>query len=568
MTEPSSEALRARLQRLFGAEFVIDRELGRGGMAAVFVAHDPALQRSVGIKLLLPQFADDSSIADRFLREGRAMASLDHPNVVAAYAVRSGAGTNAIVMQYVDGASLEQRLKREPAMPVSAAADLLAQVAAGLQHAHSRGIVHRDIKPGNVLVDSHGHARVSDFGIARRDDGQDLTKTGLVLGTTDYMSPEQRSGECVTAATDQYALGVMAYEVFCGRLPFEGTPLDVIRGHMSEAPPSLRSMRADIPPHIDAVVARMMAKAPEDRWPSMQPVVDAFTALARQSDTRGNAASSAGDGPPRVWRAWPAAAALLVFAGAGVWWISRSPDNANRRAPSNEARETVTANAVTPAAVNPAAVNPAAVNPAAVNPAAVNPAAIAQRAVKSADSATVRRAAVAPPAAQPSAVVAAPTPAPTPATAATTTVQGNVPTTAAPAPATSASPSAAAPASAAATPAFAMADARAVGRQIVTWFNQRRTKDLAALTRVGGDEAARAELLRLAERAPDFAVGIDRLASAPSEWARGFQTDTYLDVEWRGGKKIFHVTLYASPADDGWHLVGMGVESTSLPPTT
>ena len=279
MAPNDSQALQAQLQALFGSELIVERELGRGGMAAVFLGFDPALQRRVAIKMLLPEVAADMSVIERFLREGRTVASLDHPHVVRVLAVRSRQGTSAIVMQFVDGRSLDVVLKEQGSLSIQAAGLILAHVAAGLQHAHDRGVIHRDVKPANVLIDRDGRAVVTDFGIARRDDGSTPTKTGFVLGTVDYMSPEQRSGERVTPATDQYALGVLAFELLTGRLPFVGNLATTIRGHMTEPPPRLQSIRPELSDDMEALVQRMLAKAPEDRWPSLAHVVAHFGAL-------------------------------------------------------------------------------------------------------------------------------------------------------------------------------------------------------------------------------------------------------------------------------------------------
>ncbi len=269
MPIPDSETLRAQLQKLFGTELVIEGELGRGGMAVVYGAMDPSLERRVAVKMLLPQYAYEEDVARRFLREGRTMASLEHPHVVSVYGVRGDAWSSAIVMQFVEGRTLEAALARAGLIPLDLGMRLLAQIASALQHAHEMGVVHRDVKPANVLIDRRVNALVSDFGIARRDDGTSTTMTGMVLGTSHYMSPEQRAGERVMPAADQYALGVMAFEVLTGRAPFVGRIDEVIRGHMTEPPPSLRGIRPEIPERVEQLVLRMLAKDPELRWPSL-----------------------------------------------------------------------------------------------------------------------------------------------------------------------------------------------------------------------------------------------------------------------------------------------------------
>lgn len=280
MDPTDTAALRAQLQELMGAELEIEEELGRGGMAVVFAARDPSLERRVAVKMLLPRFAFEADVAHRFLREGRTMASLEHPHVVSVYGVRGNEGTSAILMQYVDGRTLEEALARKRQLPLDLGLRVLAQVASALQHAHERGVVHRDVKPANVLIDRRVNAFVSDFGIARRADGTATTMTGLVLGTSQFMSPEQRAGERVTAAADQYALGVMAYELLTGRPPFTGALDEMIRGHMLHAPAPLRSVRPEIPEAVDGLVLRMLAKAPEERWPSLDYATQLCGALA------------------------------------------------------------------------------------------------------------------------------------------------------------------------------------------------------------------------------------------------------------------------------------------------
>jgi eukaryotic-like serine/threonine-protein kinase len=313
-----SEELRARLHTLFGSELRIDRELGRGGMAAVFLAFDPGLERQVAVKLLLPDVSVHTDVVERFLREARTVAALQHPHIVTVYGVRSRDDAHAIVMQFVDGTSLDTVVTEQGALPPVQAARLLSQVAAGLQHAHDRGVVHRDVKPANVLVDDQGNAYVSDFGIARRNDGAIVTRAGLVLGSWDYMSPEQRTGERVTAAADQYAFGVMAFEVFTGRLPFPGTPAEVIRGHMDTPAPSLRAVVPELTPAIDALIARMLAKDPADRWPSLAEARLRLDALAEGRTSGGyevvKPTSSAWTGRSAI-----IGAVVLLLAAIAAW---------------------------------------------------------------------------------------------------------------------------------------------------------------------------------------------------------------------------------------------------------
>ncbi|WP_373058469.1 serine/threonine-protein kinase [Gemmatimonas sp.] len=301
------------MRALFDDELRIDRELGRGGMAAVFLAHDSALGRQVAVKLLLPHVSIHVDVVERFLREARTVAALQHPHIVTVYGVRSRGDAHAIVMQFVDGSNLDTVLAEKGAPPPAQAARMLSQVAAGLQHTHDRGVVHRDVKPSNVLEDDQGNAYVSDFGIARRDDAMP-TRAGLVLGSWDYMSPTQRAGERVTAAADQYAFGVMAFEVFTGRLPFPGTPAEVVRGHMDKPAPSLRAVAPELTPAIDALIARMLAKDSALRWPSLLEARERLAELASGEVATVHETTRAESGSPRRYVVVGAVVVLLVAA--------------------------------------------------------------------------------------------------------------------------------------------------------------------------------------------------------------------------------------------------------------
>ena len=243
MESGKADDLMESVRALFGSELEIEHELGRGGMAVVYSAHDAALQRRVAVKVLLPEYAADEAMAARFLREARTVAALQHPHVVSVYGVRSNGELSAIVMQFVEGRSLDVLLAEKPQLATPIAGLLLSQAAAGLQHAHERGIIHRDVKPANVLIDRDGRAVVSDFGIALRAGATRLTDAGMVVGTMAYMSPEQRSGGVVGPAADQYALGVMAFELFAGRLPFTGALPQMVAQHMHDRPPPLGTLR-------------------------------------------------------------------------------------------------------------------------------------------------------------------------------------------------------------------------------------------------------------------------------------------------------------------------------------
>ncbi|MDP9849190.1 serine/threonine-protein kinase [Streptosporangium lutulentum] len=264
------------------ARYRLDSRIGAGGMGEVWRGEDIVLARTVAVKVLLPGRTDDPGFLVRFQGEARAMATINHPGVVDVYDYGihevPGAGATAyLVMKFVDGEPLDRLLGRLGSIAPAAAMDLIAQAASALQAVHDQGIVHRDIKPGNLLVRSDGTLVLTDFGIARSDAASRLTDAGMVLGTAAYCAPEQAEGAPVTPAVDIYALGVVAYECLAGRRPFEGdTPVTVALKHIREMPPPLPQ---HIPPAIRALVEQSLAKDPARRFPSAMAMSNA----ARQS---------------------------------------------------------------------------------------------------------------------------------------------------------------------------------------------------------------------------------------------------------------------------------------------
>ena len=270
--------LLAMLRQATIGEYEVRGEIGRGGMAAVYLAYDLRLNRKVAIKVMLPELAFHEGMEDRFKREARTAAKLDHPNVVVIYSVRDDAELLYFVMKYIEGASLEQLVRKYAPLPIPIVQHVLVQLAGALQYAHDEGVVHRDVKPANVLVDRRGNALVTDFGIAKATESPQLTRTGSMIGTPAYMSPEQCMGEEQTHASDQYSLGVVAYELIAGRPPFVGPSVELQWAHVKTEPPSLLAARPDCPPALAAAVMRMLAKDAEGRWPSLQDVVPSFAA--------------------------------------------------------------------------------------------------------------------------------------------------------------------------------------------------------------------------------------------------------------------------------------------------
>jgi serine/threonine-protein kinase len=266
---------------VIGGRYTVDEVIGTGGMSTVYKARDRQLERVVALKVLHPHFGEDTEHVARFRHEARAVAQLSHPNVVTVIDRGQSDGRQFIVFEYVEGESLKQLVGRRGPLPVREAVGLAVQVADGLAFAHAHGIVHRDVKPQNVLVDGEGRAMVTDFGIARSLDAErGVTLAGTVLGTSSYFSPEQASGSEVTTATDVYSLGVVLFELLTGDVPFAGdNPVALAMQHLNDAPPSLRERRPDVPLRLAAAIDRALAKRPADRFESM----DAFAAELRRS---------------------------------------------------------------------------------------------------------------------------------------------------------------------------------------------------------------------------------------------------------------------------------------------
>jgi eukaryotic-like serine/threonine-protein kinase len=269
-------------QRL-GGRYDLEERIGEGGMSSVYRARDSVLEREVAIKVLHEHFSRDPEYVERFRREARAIARLSHPNIVTVIDRGEVEGQQFIVFEHVPGETLKDVIAREGQLPAERALALAHQIGRALAFAHDVGLVHRDVKPQNVLVDSEGSAKVTDFGIARTlDIDEALTETGTVLGTSDYIAPEQASGEPVDQRSDQYSLGVVLYELLTGEVPYSGpNPTSVAMRHLRDPIPSVRAKRPDVSPQVDAIVARAMAKRPRDRFPSMEAMIAALEASLR-----------------------------------------------------------------------------------------------------------------------------------------------------------------------------------------------------------------------------------------------------------------------------------------------
>ena len=271
----------------------LEELVGAGGMSSVYRARDTALERRVAIKVLHEHYSGDPEYIERFRREARAIARLSHPNIVTVIDRGEHDGRQFIVFEHVSGETLKEALAREGPLPVERALALTHQIARALAFAHGVGIVHRDVKPENVLIDADGSAKVTDFGIARSlDVDEGLTETGTVLGTSDYLAPEQASGEQVDERSDQYALGAVLHELLTGEVPYPGpNSMAVAVRHLRDPVPSVREKRPSVSPRVDGIVARAMAKRPDDRFPSMEAMMAALEAsLAEERKVRRRAA--------------------------------------------------------------------------------------------------------------------------------------------------------------------------------------------------------------------------------------------------------------------------------------
>jgi beta-lactam-binding protein with PASTA domain/predicted Ser/Thr protein kinase len=261
----------------------LDRKIGSGGMADVWLAEDTELDRNVAIKILHDRFAQDKEFVQRFQREAQSAAGLQHPNVVGIFDRGAFKDTYFIAMEYVDGPSLKDLVKG--GMGTKDAIDFTRQILNAARFAHRKGIIHRDLKPQNVLIDDEGRARVADFGIARGGENSDITATGSVMGTAQYLSPEQAQGKPTTPRSDIYSIGVILYEALTGRVPFEGdSAVAVALKQVSEAPRRPSAINPSVPPALDAVVMRALAKDPDARFKDADAFLRALDAAEKAPD--------------------------------------------------------------------------------------------------------------------------------------------------------------------------------------------------------------------------------------------------------------------------------------------
>jgi eukaryotic-like serine/threonine-protein kinase len=323
--------LKAVVGELIAGRYELEELVGTGGMSSVYRAHDKLLERDVALKVLHDHYTADGDYVERFRREARSVAQLSHPNIVTVIDRGEQDGRQFIVFEYVDGENLKALLQREGPLPEREAIELGLQVARALGFAHEHGLVHRDVKPQNVLLNGDGRAKVTDFGIARSLDVHGgLTQTGTVMGTSDYIAPEQARGQRVDAQSDVYSLGAVLYELLTGEVPFPGDNfVAVAMRHINEPAPSVRERRPELSPRLDAAIRRAMAKDPRERFGSMDELCRELNACLEEetADSGAQTMVAAPRGRPRRQRGAARAPApgrpmagpvILLLAGIAV----------------------------------------------------------------------------------------------------------------------------------------------------------------------------------------------------------------------------------------------------------
>ncbi|HXW96194.1 MAG TPA: protein kinase [Gemmatimonadales bacterium] len=275
-TAPLPTLLQVLRQATLG-EYEVLREIGQGGMATVFLAHEIALDRKVAIKVMSPQFVHGADMIERFKREARTAASLNHPHIIPIYAVRESQHVLYFVMKYIQGRSVDAILRDVGPLPFPMVRSILSDIGSALDYAHRQGVVHRDVKPGNIMIDEEGFAVITDFGIARAAQSDSLTRSGTTVGTPSYLSPEACSGETVGPGADQYSLGIVGYEMVTGQLPFTAeSSLGMMYAQVHSPPRPSDQLRPDCPDDLRDAIMRMLEKAPADRFPTLKEAVHAL----------------------------------------------------------------------------------------------------------------------------------------------------------------------------------------------------------------------------------------------------------------------------------------------------
>ncbi|HEV8411902.1 MAG TPA: bifunctional serine/threonine-protein kinase/formylglycine-generating enzyme family protein, partial [Gemmatimonadaceae bacterium] len=323
-----STDLARRLGVALGDGYAVERTLGEGGFAVVFLVRDLALKRKLAVKVLSPDMITSKSVLERFRLEAETVAQLSHPNIVPLHFIGQQDDLLYLAMQCVDGGSIGDRLKRDGMLAVDDAVRVMREVASALEHAHRRGVTHRDIKPANVLIDAEsGRSLVTDFGIARSPDTKGLTATGVMLGTPAYLSPEQVTGEAIDHRVDIYALGVMAYEMLAGRVPFEGaTPTAAMMKRLAGPPEPVSALRREVPAELAAVINNCLAADAAERYQSAGDVVRALGGEAVSVSMPAARVKPAARSGAKGRREIAAVAGVVLLGVAAVWFMrGRAP---------------------------------------------------------------------------------------------------------------------------------------------------------------------------------------------------------------------------------------------------
>jgi serine/threonine protein kinase len=306
ITPPPEDPLLVKVREALAPYYVVEKELGRGGMAVVYQGKERGLEREVAIKVLPPEMALQGGTAERFRREARLAASLEHQNIIPVYRVGEEQGLIYMAMKFVRGRPLDAIIEQQGALPIPVVTRILAAAAAALAHAHEHQIVHRDIKGANILVELDGRPLVSDFGIARAMTENSLTASGMVIGTPNFMSPEQCGGLKVGPQSDQYSLAILGFQMLTGQLPFEADSImGIIQHHYMTPPPDILAVREGVPRELLDVLYKALAKKPEDRFPSTHDMTEALEAIPQTAEERRESLAllkllSHGDTVPKV----------------------------------------------------------------------------------------------------------------------------------------------------------------------------------------------------------------------------------------------------------------------------
>ncbi len=325
--EAELRELGERLQAALGSNYTVERSIGHGGFAVVYLVRDLTLKRALAVKVLSPDLVLSKTVIERFRREAETIAQLSHAHIVPVHFVGQEEDLFYLAMAFVEGESLADRLAREGKLPVEEATRIFREVASALDLAHRRGVIHRDIKPHNVLLEKDtGRALLTDFGIARTAKGSHLTSTGMVVGTPAYMSPEQVTGDKVDHRSDIYALGVVAYEMLAGAPPFTGTtPEALLYRRVTESPQPIQQVNPDVPPPLAEVINGCVASNPEDRITSTGDIVQALGGTTPVSGTRSIATRALRRRPIPRSVVWAAAVVLVVGVLGTLWMLRRTP---------------------------------------------------------------------------------------------------------------------------------------------------------------------------------------------------------------------------------------------------